>query len=277
MAIRKRFSKYKAKAIMELVRGKVDLEATVPGVYNRLLEHIDVHRWYLGEKTNEDVPYEQAVTSWHKKVYFPVVEFIHDHKLQKVFPRYSETDLYLWIIEYVGFVQQSYKRKEEKPDDQIQAATEKLISDYQIPVVRKLVKLIRKDDRINRLILRHEKNHFLERTRIYELRPGAILDLTIPGFYERLFEHIAVHRWYLGEQTGDGVEYSDAITSWYDNLYLPVIRIIREQGIMEEFPSLTETDIYIWIVDRRAALQESYGEEVPIEQAVEKINEDIDQ
>ena len=122
----------------------------------------------------------------------------------------------------------------------------------------------------------HERNNFLERTRIFEIRPDAQIDLTIPGLFDRLFEHIAVHQWYLGEQKEGEVEYSEAIASWYDNVYLPVIQIIREQEIMKLFPDRTETDLYIWIVNRRSILEKTYGREIPIEKAAETIAEDAD-
>ena len=238
--------------INKLVPGS-DLEAYVPGVYGRLLEHIDVHRWYLGENKETEIPYQDAVLSWYQNVYLPVIEFIRQNDLQSEFPNFSLTDLYLWIMEYAGYVQRSYKTEEEDAEDLVEEAAEKLIQDYQIPAVRKVVKKIKKDEKVNQLILLHERNNFLERTRIFEIRPDAQIDLTIPGFFDRLFEHIAVHQWYLGEKKEGEVEYSEAIASWYDNVYLPVIQIIREQEIMKLFPGRTETDLYVWIVNRRSS------------------------
>ena len=261
--------------INKLVPGS-DLEANVPGVYGRLLEHIDVHRWYLGENRESEIPYQDAVLSWYQNVYLPVIEFIRQNDLQSEFPNFSLTDLYLWIMEYAGYVQRSYKTEEEDAEDLVEEAAEKLIQDYQIPAVRKVVKKIKKDEKVNQLILLHERNNFLERTRIFEIRPDAQIDLTIPGFFDRLFEHIAVHQWYLGEKKEGEVEYSEAIASWYDNVYLPVIQIIREQEIMKLFPGRTETDLYVWIVNRRSILEETYGREIPIEKAAETIAEDAD-
>src|SRR5687767_13116016 len=40
-----------------------------------------------------------------------------------------------------------------------------------------------------------DKVNFLERTRVDELRPGANIKLTIPDGFERMLEHIAVHRY----------------------------------------------------------------------------------
>ena len=45
---------------------------------------------------------------------------------------------------------------------------------------------------------------------------------------------------------------------------------------MKLFPERTETDLYVWIVNRRSILEETYGREIPIEKAAETIAEDAD-
>jgi hypothetical protein len=48
------------------------------------------------------------------------------------------------------------------------------------------------------LILLEEHSRFVEATGIDELRPDASLAVTVPGAYERLREHIDVHRYFMG-------------------------------------------------------------------------------
>ncbi len=43
-----------------------------------------------------------------------------------------------------------------------------------------------------------EKVRFLERTRLDELRPKARIRLTVPDGFDRMLEHIAVHRYFMG-------------------------------------------------------------------------------
>ena len=83
-----------------------------------------------------------------------------------------------------------------------------------------------------------------------------------------------MHRWYLGEQAGVEVPLEDAVASWYDNVYMPLVSMILELSILEEFPGRTSSDLYLWIIERQAALQEVYGE-VAIEQAAEQVVEDL--
>ena len=46
------------------------------------------------------------------------------------------------------------------------------------------------------LIIKAEYAEFLDHTRLNELRPQADFSVTAPGQYEKLNEHIAVHRYY---------------------------------------------------------------------------------
>ena len=54
----------------------------------------------------------------------------------------------------------------------------------------------------------------------------------------------------------------EASGSWVKNVYLPVVKIINELNILEDFPGRTETDLYLWLVKYKRELQESLGEEV---------------
>jgi nucleotide-binding universal stress UspA family protein len=115
------------------------------------------------------------------------------------------------------------------------------------------------------LILIAEYNQFLEQTRLNEYRPQADLSLTIPGQYPRLLEHIEVHRHYMGLEQQRQIPYDEAVTHWYDTVYLPVVEIIRYQGILRHFPGRTETDLYLWIAEHRGELEEQLGQPVRLE------------
>lgn len=59
----------------------------------------------------------------------------------------------------------------------------------------------------------------------------------------------------------------EAVAHWYDEVYQPVVQLIRQQGILRYFPGRTETDLYIWLLEHRAALEEELGWEVRPEAA----------
>lgn len=114
---------------------------------------------------------------------------------------------------------------------------------------------VRPDD----LILKAEYGQFLEETRLNELRPQADLSVTVPGQYPALLEHIAIHRYYMGLDFQRDIPYPEAITHWYDTVYLPVVEMIRSRGLLRHFPGRTATDLYLWIAEHRAQLEHEFG------------------
>jgi uncharacterized ParB-like nuclease family protein len=120
---------------------------------------------------------------------------------------------------------------------------------------------------INDLILRLEHADFLERTRLNQVRPDADVRLSIPGGYERLIEHISVHRYFLGVQRKSDITWEEAVIGWVDQVYLPLVYVIREYKILKGFPGRTETDLYLWIIEHLWYLREEYNSDVSLETA----------
>jgi nucleotide-binding universal stress UspA family protein len=112
------------------------------------------------------------------------------------------------------------------------------------------------------LILKAEYAEFLEQTGLDKVRPGVDLSVTAPGKYPVLLEHINVHRYFMGIEQQREIAYEEAVGHWYDATYLPVIEVVREQGILAEFPGRTETDLYLWVSEHRAELEDSLGWEI---------------
>lgn len=105
-----------------------------------------------------------------------------------------------------------------------------------------------------------EKVDFLERTHLDELRPESRVRLTIPDGFDRMLEHIAVHRYFMGLDLKRDISEAEAVTDWYDKVYLPVVRVIRQSRILNDFPGKTEADLYLWVMDRQHYLAESEGQ-----------------
>lgn len=115
------------------------------------------------------------------------------------------------------------------------------------------------DDTPDDLIIKAEYADFLERTGLHELRLEADLRVSIPGQYERLLEHISVHRYFMGIDEKREVSFQEAVAHWYDTVYLPVVALLREHGLFRDFPGRTPTDLYLWLADYRAALERELG------------------
>ena len=123
------------------------------------------------------------------------------------------------------------------------------------------------DDPID-VILKARYVRFLEKTNLDETRPDADLLMTFAGQYHLILEHIDVHRHYMGLEQMREIPYAEAAASWYDNVYLPIVQLVREQGVLRYFPDLTEADIYVLLAEHRAELAEVLGWNVSLETAV---------
>mgnify|MGYP005815159121 CR=1 FL=1 len=86
------------------------------------------------------------------------------------------------------------------------------------------------------LVILGEKVHFLERTHVDELRPDSRIRLTIPDGFDRMLQHIAVHRYFMGLDLQRDVSEQEAIAHWYDTVYLPIVKVVRASKILKEFP-----------------------------------------
>jgi hypothetical protein len=125
------------------------------------------------------------------------------------------------------------------------------------------------------LDLKGEYATFLQETGLNALRPDAQLQFSLPGQYPKLYEHIAVHRHFLGLREQREIPYAEALARWYDEVYRPVIEVIREERILEDFPGRTEADLYLWILEHQHYLGERYGQEVPLEQAAAEFSKEF--
>lgn len=112
---------------------------------------------------------------------------------------------------------------------------------------------------VDDLIMKAEYAHFLAQTCLDETRPDQRIELTEPGRYHILLEHIEVHRYYLGLQWQREPSLTEAAASWYDTVYLPITEALRETEIMQEFPQRTEADLYLWVAYHRELLKDRYG------------------
>ncbi len=110
------------------------------------------------------------------------------------------------------------------------------------------------------LVILGEKVHFLERTRLDDLRPESRVRLTIPDGFDRMVQHIAVHRYFMGLDLKRDISEQEAITHWYDTVYMPIVKEIRKSKILKDFPGKTEGDLYLWVLDHQSYLAEEEGQ-----------------
>src|SRR5258708_3256521 len=103
---------------------------------------------------------------------------------------------------------------------------------------------------------------FLRKTRLDVLRPGSEVLLTEPARYRQILEHISVHKSFMGIEQDHDIPWDEAVESWYDNVYMPMIALIRKFDILGQFPGRTEADLYAWLIKHQEALRLYLGGDV---------------
>jgi len=83
---------------------------------------------------------------------------------------------------------------------------------------------------INELIRQTEKIQFYEKTNLGLLRPNAWIEFSLQGATESPGTHRRaplVH----GRAAPGTVAYDEAVTSWYEDVYLPMVQVIQDNQI----------------------------------------------
>jgi len=116
---------------------------------------------------------------------------------------------------------------------------------------------------------------FLEQTKLAESRPAAQIICTIPGGYTLLMEHIEVHRYLQSKEWSREFSFDEAAAQWFDQVYSPVVRTIREMDILNEFPGRSETDLYVWLMDHLYFLRQRFGNRIGTREAARDFAENF--
>ncbi|GHU69166.1 hypothetical protein FACS189450_01490 [Spirochaetia bacterium] len=96
------------KTDFERLTGCDDLNFTMPGRYDVIYNHILVHKYYLNQGTEKEISFADALVSWYKEVYSPIIQIIQDEWLTLNFPGRSPSDLYVWIVKHWDFLKKKY-------------------------------------------------------------------------------------------------------------------------------------------------------------------------
>lgn len=109
------------------------------------------------------------------------------------------------------------------------------------------------------LLLKEEYSDFLEWTDLHSLRRDERIEFSELGRYLDLVQHINVHRYYLGQAHQREIGRAEAVSSWYDNVYMPIVEAIRAERALRHFRGRTEADLYCWIMQHRWYMREDIG------------------
>jgi hypothetical protein len=128
-------------------------------------------------------------------------------------------------------------------------------------------------EQLREAVIDLEREEFFKQTRLNELRPEVRLDFTTTGRYDELIRHINGHKYFLNLSENEEITFQEALLSWYDTVYKPIVDLIEEERLLKAFPGRTASDLYVWIVRRWDELKKRYGQTFPLEQAARDYTE----
>lgn len=117
---------------------------TEPSRYDDLMGHIHLQRAVMSQASGTEVSIEEAAAHWYDNIYRPAVTLIRKYNVMERLPKYTEADLYLWMIEHLREAREEYG--EETRTRSFSDALVDYLTEKRIPVPKEL--LIEKDDTV---------------------------------------------------------------------------------------------------------------------------------
>jgi hypothetical protein len=113
-------------------------------------------------------------------------------------------------------------------------------------------------------VIDYERERFCASTGLAALRPDVAIRFTETGRYDDLVVHINCHKYYLNLDKPKEIPFQDALLSWYDTVYMPIVDIIHERRMLSAFPGRTEADLYVWVSRHWDELKRRYDPNYPL-------------
>lgn len=124
-------------------------------------------------------------------------------------------------------------------------------------------------DDLKSSVIEYEKKRFYQTTRFDRIFPEYDLVFTATGRYDEVLRHIHEHKYYINLNYPEEILFEGALKSWYQDVFMPIIRVVREQKLPGRFPGRTEADLYVWLVKHWDELKKSHGGEFSLSEAAE--------
>ena len=138
LEIKGEYTRFLEQTRLDELRPDQQVEFTIGGGYEQLLEHIAVHRYFMGLEQQRFIPEDEAVCNWYDNVYAPLVRITREQDVLADFPHRTEADLYLWIMDH-----QHYLRERFGPGVETERATEHFVDHYTTRLFRRILHAVR--------------------------------------------------------------------------------------------------------------------------------------
>ncbi|UCF97231.1 MAG: transcriptional regulator [Spirochaetaceae bacterium] len=128
-------------------------------------------------------------------------------------------------------------------------------------------------EQLRTAVIKLEREEFFKHTRLDHLRPGLSMNFTATGRYDEIIRHINGHKYFINLSQKEEISFEQAMLSWYDTVYRPIVDLIEEQRFLKAFPGRTAADLYVWIVRHWDELKKKYGQAFPLKRAAQDYTE----
>lgn len=149
----------------------------------------------------------------------------------------------------------------------IDAEVVSLQSEIKLRPMRSLTSMVKQ-------IISYEKRIFYAETLFGDITDFWGLDFSTTGQYDVIYNHILTHKYFINESQPEEIEFENAVTSWYTEVYCPIIDIIEKKHIMRAFPQRTKSDLYVWLIKYWDDLKKKLGDAIPLDEAVNDFKKD---
>lgn len=126
---------------------------------------------------------------------------------------------------------------------------------------------------LKKSVLEYERNMVLKESGLNHILNMEEIFFTAPGRYDEMLRHIYGHKYYINQGNSKEITLEEAALSWYENVYTPIIQIVKNENMLSRFPGRTASDLYIWTIKKWDELKEKYGQAYPLDQAVKDYND----
>lgn len=113
---------------------------------------------------------------------------------------------------------------------------------------------------------------FLEHTDVDRyLCPDMSIELSEPDGYDDLLQQMERFQYALSQIDREPIAFEQAVALWCEMCYSPIVELMRQAEVLDDFPDRTEADLYLWLCRSQEELALRYGHDVLIEEAAEEL------
>ena len=110
---------------------------------------------------------------------------------------------------------------------------------------------------VRQLVHTEQQRMFLDESGLGRARPDAVIEFSRPGGYPELLELVKAHGYDLSLRREALQTPEDVAADWHDHVYRPGVDALRRESLPEMYAYKTDTDLFLWVYQRRRALRVS--------------------